>query len=87
MGRDQPRHVLGRVFAVGVHQDDGPALAMRVDVGQADRERALMANVATEMEQGHGRDPPVPRSPEEVGSRRIRGPVVDEDHLRAETRA
>jgi hypothetical protein len=58
-----------------------------VDVGQADRERALMADVAAEVEQCHGRDPPVPRSLKEVGSRGIRGPVVDEDQLRAEAGA
>jgi hypothetical protein len=50
VGRDQARHVLRHVLAVGVHQDNRLALAVRVDVGQADRERALVPDVAAEVE-------------------------------------
>jgi hypothetical protein len=77
--RQQPRKVFRPILAVRVHHGDGVGLDVRVHVGQGHRDRALVAEVAPQSQDGyplHRGELRVPRAA------RLGGSVVHEQDLR-----
>ena len=77
----QPRHVLGGILAVAVHDDHRLARQAALDVGQADGDRPLMAQVPPQPEHvdpPHRAEAPAHNS---IGRRPDRRAIVDDQHV------